>query len=161
MTPEQVAIVSTSADALRTRMGAVVDDFYRRLFAADPGLRGMFTSDPVRQRQKFVDEFEAIVDSIATFDEFLQRTRLLGARHAGYGVRTGHYQQVRTALFEAFGAALGARWTPEVDAAWRTAYDLVAEAMMLGASPARPALPVGTTASKPRAGSLGLEIADG
>ena len=29
--------------------------------------------------------------------------------------------------------AIGEKWTPEVDEAWRLAYNLVAETMMLGA----------------------------
>lgn len=138
MTPEQMALVSDSARALRSQLPAVARDFYRRLFAADPGLQAMFTDDPVLQQEKFADELDAIVGSLTRFDEFLQRTRLLGARHAGYGVRYGHYGEVRRALLDAFAEALGLGWTPELQEAWGSAYDMVAEAMMLGSAPARP-----------------------
>lgn len=106
------------------------------MFSAEPGLRVMFTNDPVLQRQKFADELTAILDSITNFDEFLHRTRLLGARHAGYGVRSPHYEQVRDALFGSFAAELGNTWTPDTEHAWGSAYDMVAEAMMLGAATA-------------------------
>ncbi|MBB5867841.1 hemoglobin-like flavoprotein, partial [Allocatelliglobosispora scoriae] len=95
MTPEEVELVRSGAEALRPHLPVVAQDFYRRLFAADPALRTMFTSDPVLQQEKFADELDTIVGSIARFDEFLDRTRLLGARHAGYGVRFRHYGEVR------------------------------------------------------------------
>ncbi|WP_405097929.1 globin domain-containing protein [Micromonospora sp. NBC_01412] len=138
MTPEEIALVRAGAEALRPNLSAVAQDFYRRLFAADPELRTMFTSDPVLQREKFADELEAIVSSIERFDDFIDRTRLLGARHAGYGVRFRHYGEVREALFGAFAAALGAGWTAETERAWRRAYDMIAEAMLLGSAPTRP-----------------------
>lgn len=46
MTPEQVALVTTTAQHLIPRLDAVAEDFYRRLFSAEPGLRVMFTNDP-------------------------------------------------------------------------------------------------------------------
>ncbi|MBO4208259.1 globin domain-containing protein [Micromonospora echinofusca] len=132
MSPEQVALVRDSVRAMGPRMDAVADEFYRRVFARDPSLRAMFAGDLVTQRRKFADELQAIVTAIPDIGAFLDRARLLGARHSGYGVRTGHYRQFRDLLLETFAAELGDAWTEELAVAWHRAYDMVAEAMMMG-----------------------------
>jgi hemoglobin-like flavoprotein len=136
LTPEQIALVERTTLAVEPMLDAVSADFYRRLFAADPSVAGLFQSDPVRQRAKFAAELEAIVLAIRRHEMFLVRARALGARHAGYGVRAAHYRAVGVALLAALAAALGDTWTPQVEQAWRLAYNLIAEAMMAGAADA-------------------------
>jgi hemoglobin-like flavoprotein len=136
MTPDQVVVVERTVVAAKPVLDAVVADFYRRLFAADPAVEGMFTADPERQRAKFVAELEDIMLAIRDHDRFLRRARALGARHAEFGVRAVHYRLVGVALLAALGAGLGDAWTDEVETAWRRAYNLTAEAMMAGAADA-------------------------
>ena len=52
------------------------------------------------------------------------------ARHVGYGVQTHHYRAVGEALIGALAAHLDAEWDDALEAAWRRAYNLVAEVMM-------------------------------
>ncbi len=138
MTPEQITLVTQSVVALRPRMGDVADDFYARLFARQPELRKMFAEDLALQRRKFADELEMVMRAIPDFGAFVERARSLGARHSSYGVRVSHYSQVRAVLFESVAAALGDRWNDELAAAWHSAYDMITEMMLLGATPARP-----------------------
>jgi hemoglobin-like flavoprotein len=139
MTPEQIALVERTLAAVAPMMDMVAADFYRRLFAADPTLVGLFKNDPAVQRAKFAAELQEIMASIRRHEAFLARARALGARHAGYGVRATHYRAVGAALLEALGAALGEAWTAEVEQAWRLAYNLTAESMMAGAADTVPA----------------------
>jgi hemoglobin-like flavoprotein len=132
MTPEQVTLVRQSMVQVRGRSRDFTADFYDRLFASEPDLRSMFSTDPVVQQEKFYDELETIVGAIGDIGTFLLRAGALGARHSGYGVRTDHYRIVRDALLEAFAAQLGEAWTPAHETAWRAAYDMVAEAMLMG-----------------------------
>jgi hemoglobin-like flavoprotein len=136
MTPEQVALVARTLEAVRRDLDAVAGDFYRRLFLADPTLTKLFKTDPALQRAKFAAELETIMSSIRRHEEFLARASSLGARHIAYGVRASHYRTVGVALLEAIGLALGEAWTGEVEQAWRLAYNLTAEAMMAGAADA-------------------------
>jgi hemoglobin-like flavoprotein len=131
MTPAQIAAVEDTFAGLD--LEALSADFYRMAFAADPSLLPMFVSDPGAQRDRFAAELEEIVDSIRTLDEFGPRVRTLGARHRGYGVRAAHYKVMGEALMASLRQAIGEQWTPEVEDAWRLAYNLVAETMMLGA----------------------------
>jgi hemoglobin-like flavoprotein len=131
MTPAQVAAVEETFALVD--LDALADDFYRLAFAADPALLSMFVSDPGEQRDRFATELQEIVASIRTLETFEARVRTLGLRHRGYGVRSGHYRVMGDALIAALRDAIGVAWNPEVEEAWRLAYNLTAETMMLGA----------------------------
>ena len=130
MTPEQLALVQSSYAALGDTAPAMARDFYRRLFASDPTVEGLFDADPDVMATKFSDELAAIVQAIVSFDAFAVRVRDLAARHVAYGVQTRHYRLVGDALIGALAAQLAPDWTPDLEAAWRRAYNLVAEVML-------------------------------
>ena len=137
MTPEQIALVERNLRQLAPVLEKVAADFYERLFAADPTLRAMFGDGPAQQRAKFAAELETVLLAVRGHQQFLSRTRELGARHAAYGVRAAHYRTGGTALLEAIAEALGAAWTAETAQAWRAAYRLTTEAMTLETPDAR------------------------
>jgi len=136
MTPEQIGLVQDSFRRVTARSDALAADFYARLFAADPSARELFTTDMSVQRIKFIRELEEILRTIGDFEAFLAHLADLGARHAGYGVRPVHYRTFADALLAALAEAEGDQWSAELEAAWSSAHDLVAEAMILGASDA-------------------------
>jgi len=136
MTPEQIALVQDSFQRVAVHPDALAADFYERLFTADPSARALFTTDMGVQRIKFMRELEEIIRTIGNFDVFLAQLEDLGARHAGYGVRPIHYRTFADCLLAALAAAEGDRWSPQLEAAWSSAHDLVAEAMIIGASDA-------------------------
>jgi nitric oxide dioxygenase len=134
MTPEQLELVRSSYASLGDAAPAMARDFYRRLFAADPSIQALFPDGPDVMAVKFAAELDAIVQAIATYDAFAPRVRDLAARHVGYGVQTHHYHAVGEALIGALAARLAPDWDPALEAAWRRAYNLVAEMMMSGAA---------------------------
>jgi hemoglobin-like flavoprotein len=136
MTPEQIAVVERTVVAAEPILDAVAADFYRRLFAADPALEELFTTDPAVQRARFVAHLKDILLAIRDHERFLHEARALGLRHAGYRVRAVHYRLVGATLLAALADLLGSAWTPEVAEAWRLAYSLTAEVMMAGAADA-------------------------
>jgi hemoglobin-like flavoprotein len=130
MTPEDIELVRNSYASLGGDGPAVAAEFYRRLFAADPSARALFTQGPDVMAAKFADELDAIVEAIVSYETFATRVRDLAARHATYGVQTRHYRTAGDALLGALAARLGPAWDPATEAAWRRAYNLVAEIMM-------------------------------
>ena len=58
----------------------------------------------------------------------------LGRRHAGYGVTDEHYETVGEALLWTLHQGLGEDFTPNVAAAWATAYALLADVMKQAAA---------------------------
>ncbi len=134
MTPEQLEQVRSSYASLGRAAPAMAMDFYRRLFAADPSAEALFTYGPDVMAQKFTDELDAIVQAISSFDAFAPRVRDLAVRHVGYGVQTQHYHAAGEALIGALAAHLAPEWDDALEAAWRRAYNLVAELMMATAA---------------------------
>jgi hemoglobin-like flavoprotein len=55
----------------------------------------------------------------------------LGKRHRDYGVRAVHYRLAREAMEGALVDTLGDRFGPKERAAWRKAYNLIAELMQV------------------------------
>jgi nitric oxide dioxygenase len=104
------------------------------LFQLDPTVRAMFPADLTAQRQKLIDELDAIVASLGRLHELVARTTDLGNRHAGYGVEPHHYDLVLDALLYALTACIPQAMTPAATLAWRRAYHLIAETMMHGAA---------------------------
>jgi nitric oxide dioxygenase len=51
----------------------------------------------------------------------------LGERHRGYGVKDSYYSLVSAALLWSLEMCLGARFTPQVKAAWQTLCDMIIE----------------------------------
>ena len=140
MTPDQIALVEDTV--LSIDLDRLAADFYDRAFATEPSLATMFASDPAVQRMRFAAELGAIVRSIRSLGTFRQSAADLGIRHRGYGVRAADYRLMGAVLLTSLREALGPAWTDEAAEAWALAYNLIAEAMLLGAiSGAEPGCP--------------------
>jgi hemoglobin-like flavoprotein len=137
MTPEQITLVQSSFARVGPRLPDLAAQFYRELFARDPALRALFTTDMAEQQVRFAEKLTEIVESIPRLDELLGHTHELGARHVGYGVRVADYWTVESALLDALAVVLGDGFDAPTREAWSVAYSLVAETMLAGAASAR------------------------
>ena len=138
MTPEQISLVQSSFDRLGPQLPTLATRFYQELFARNPALRSLFTTDMAEQKVRFSRKLSEIVWAMPRLAELLTHTRALGARHVGYGVRVADYRTVGDALFAALAAVLGDSFDTPTREAWILAYNLVAETMLEGAAAARP-----------------------
>jgi hemoglobin-like flavoprotein len=108
--------------------------FYRRLFEIAPEARALFGGvDLPAQERKFADMLDAILRAMDDPDAFTAELKLLGRRHAGYGVRDADYYPVGEALLGALEERLGSAFRHRERAAWREAYLLMAGVMMRAA----------------------------
>lgn len=130
MTPEQINLVKSTFVYALPISDAVAGDFYGRLFAACPHLRKLFATDMAAQRQKLMMTLTAVVADLDKLDQLVPMVSELARRHVGYGAREDHYAPVGSALIETLRDALGAHFTPEVEAAWGAAYGLLSGAMI-------------------------------
>ena len=111
--------------------------FYNRLFALDPTLEPLFaTRDMSAQKLALVQALSLAVSGLEEPETLAPVLRALGHRHAGYGVRTAHYETVGAALLWTLEQGLGADATPRVLRAWATAYALISKQMIAGAAEA-------------------------
>jgi hemoglobin-like flavoprotein len=133
MTPEHIALVQrTFADVLPLADTAAAL-FYERLFTLDPALRVLFHRDMQEQGRKLMTVLQLAVAGLSRLEALLPMVQQLGVRHRSYGVKDAHYATVGAALLWTLQQGLGERFTPEVQAAWTSAYTLLADTMRAAA----------------------------
>src|SRR5262249_52515455 len=122
MSPENERLVRESWALMAPMRDDVVAAFYQRLFESAPTARGLFSStDMTEQRRKFALMLTEIVRVIDAPDLLVSEVAASGRRHVAYGVRDRDYDDVGAALLWALSHAIGERFTPEMQAAWREA----------------------------------------
>ena len=130
MTPHQIQLVKSSFAAVEPIADVAATIFYRRLFDLDPALRALFPSDLTAQRRNLMQTLTVVVRNLDRLEGILPAVESLGARHAGYRVRSDDYETVGAALLDTLEEGLGEAFTPDVRAAWAAAYGLLASVMI-------------------------------
>jgi len=133
MGPEQVKLVQSSFAAVLPIADEAGKLFYERLFALDPALRPLFKGDMTEQSRTLMRMIAVAVNGLDRLDTIAPALKALGVRHAGYGVRDGHYATVGDALLWTLERGLGESFTPDVAEAWSAAYGLLAQTMQSAA----------------------------
>ncbi len=134
MTPTQVDMIRTSWTAVEPIGDVAATLFYDRLFELEPALRRLFARTDMDQQKKIlIQTLTVVVKSLDRLDQLVPAIEALGRRHAGYGVRAGHYDTVGAALLWTLGQGLGDAFTPELETAWTEAYSTLAS-VMIGAA---------------------------
>ncbi|MEU5842400.1 globin domain-containing protein [Rhodococcus sp. NPDC047139] len=129
------SIVEATLPAVGAEIGTISRVFYSKLFRALPSLKDTFN----RTNQANGDQQRALAASVASFaslllteepadiDPIMER---IAAKHASLGVRSAHYEIVRTHLFAAIAEVLGEAVTPQVAIAWHEVYTLMANSLV-------------------------------
>ena len=134
MTPQQISLVEDSFRTVFPIRDAAAAIFYRRLFALDPGLRKLFAqTDLAEQGRKLMASLAFVVGGLKNAETIVPAVEALARRHVGYGVETGHYRTVGTALVGTLDEGLGEAFTPDVREAWTAAYGLLSGVMLAAA----------------------------
>ncbi|MEU4650338.1 globin domain-containing protein [Nocardia fluminea] len=128
--------IRATLPAVGAAIGDITTLFYRRMFAAEPGLeRDLFN----RGNQQQGGQQKALAGAIAAFaalqlepdqarvDLILSR---IANKHASLGIQPAQYVIVHKYLFEAIAEVLGDAVTTEVAAAWDELYWLMAETLI-------------------------------
>jgi hemoglobin-like flavoprotein len=136
MTPEHIVLVQRTFAEVLPLADIVAALFYERLFVLDPTLRSLFHGDMQQQGRKLMAMLQMVVDGLSRLEELVPSVQQLGMRHRAYGVNDAHYATVGAALLWTLEEGLGERFTPEVQAAWTSAYTLLANTMRAAAAAA-------------------------
>src|SRR6476646_750495 len=134
MTAQQKRLIRETFPVLLEMAGPLSQLFYGRLFQLDPSVRTMFRGDIRAQGRKLMDMLATLVDNIDHLESQLPALRALGQRHAGYGVKTEHYETLQTALSLAWGQALHLEFTGDVKTSWLALIEEVNTEMKAGAA---------------------------
>jgi len=122
MNPTQIKLVQDSFSKVApiSEQAAVI--FYDRLFEVAPTVRAMFPNDMTEQRKKLMATLAVVVNGLSNLEAILPAASALAKRHVNYGATPEHYPVVGGALLWTLEKGLGDAWTPDVAAAWTTAY---------------------------------------
>lgn len=129
MTPKEIELVQHSWTRVQPIAEAAAQMFYDRLFTLDPSLRSLFRGDMKEQGRKLMAMIAFAVKGLTRLEQIVPGVQALGRRHAGYGVKDGHYATVAAALLWTLEQGLGEAFTAEVREAWTAAYVLLANTM--------------------------------
>ncbi len=132
LSDEQLRLIRQSFDLVRENLEPSSTFFYEELFRRAPKLRSLFRDDLAGQGMKFMTTLAVIVDNLHQPEELAGRYTDLGALHARLGVRAAMFVPMGEALLATIREVLGEGYTPEIEAAWRTAYQDMAAALIAG-----------------------------
>jgi len=122
VTPEQIKLVQDSFAKVAPISETAAVLFYDRLFEVAPAVKSMFPPDMTEQRRKLMATLAVVVNGLSNLESILPAASALAVRHISYGARAEHYPVVGAALLWTLEKGLGDAWTPDVAAAWTTAY---------------------------------------
>jgi nitric oxide dioxygenase len=130
LTDDQVDLLRASMRLLNERRPLMSEIFYERLFEVEPAYRRLFPGDLLAQTDKVMFALGAVLAQIHDIDACREMTRELAIRHVDYGVAAEDYAKTGIAVMATLAEVLAPEWTPELEGAWRAAYDRIAAAMV-------------------------------
>ena len=130
MNPAQVDLVRDSFVRILLDPERAARIFYDRLFELSPDTRALFRNDMAEQGRLLIDALARIVTGLSKLEAMLPSLAKLAERHVGYGVEDHHYAIVGDALIHMIAVHGGPVADVTTLDAWKTAYALVADAMI-------------------------------
>ena len=140
MNSNTVTLVQTSFKKVLPIADQAMVIFYEQLFQINPALQALFPGDSGKmgkQRNKLRDMLAAAVAGLSNLPKLVPVLQNLGKRHATYGVKSAHYNDVGAALLATLEIGLGDNFTPEVKQAWTDVYGVMASTMIEAAASAK------------------------
>lgn len=104
--------------------------FYDRLFEIAPDVRPLFKDDLTVQRNNLMEFMAVAMATLRDPAGLSLLLRKLGRMHRGFGVEERHFDDLRGALFWTLKASLGAAFTPALERAWASLYDIMSREMI-------------------------------
>jgi hemoglobin-like flavoprotein len=133
MTPERIARVRHSFEAVSTQPRALAALFYQELFAESPRLRALFPSDLTSLQGHFEAALLLVIRNLEDLSTIEASLRELGVAHTHWGAKPEDYAFVREALIRAIRAS-SAEWSERLEHDWRGAITAVCVSMLRGAA---------------------------
>ena len=130
MDTSTIELLAASFARVAARRDDAATIFYARLFTAAPALRSLFKHDLESQKAKFMSALAQIVEYYRIGVDPESYLARLAEHHDSYGAQRAHFQTMGDALMFTLAQVLHEHFTPEVRAAWVTAYGEVAAAML-------------------------------
>jgi hemoglobin-like flavoprotein len=123
---DMARLIRDSFAAVESQTHEVSQYFYGALFVVAPDTRDLFPINMSTQRSRLLRALVYVVQMVDRSDELTTLLTQLGRHHHKFDILARHYDAVGIALLAALKRFLKDKWTQEVDAAWTTAYGVIA-----------------------------------
>ena len=130
MDAKDIELVQSSFSKVAPIADKAAELFYGRLFEIAPQVRPMFAEDVTEQGKKLMTTLGVVVNGLKNLDAIIPVAQQLAVRHNDYGVTSDHYKPVGEALLWTLSQGLGDEFTPDVEAAWTQAYEILSGVMI-------------------------------
>ena len=130
LTDTEIGLIRDSHHRLVTEAKRVSQEFYADLFNRVPEARKLFRDDLEGQGMRFMSAIHVIVDNLDDIPAMEAEIEKLAEGHAALPIKREWYRQMQEALIDTFAAALGSRFTNDMELAWRSAFGQVCDRMM-------------------------------
>lgn len=127
---EELRIIRSSFDRLRSQLERHSLYFYERLFHRAPEMRELFRDDIEGQGMKFMRTLGVILDRLDDLEAAAGQYADLGRTHAILGIKPEQFAPMEEALIDTLRHALGDDFSDTLETAWRRAYRHVADNMI-------------------------------
>lgn len=133
LTPEQTAIVKSTAPLLKEHGETITTIFYRNMIGAHPELNNVFnrtsqaTGAQPRALAHAVFAYAAHIDDLGALSSAVAR---MADKHVSLGIQPEQYPIVGQHLIAAVAEVLGDAVTPAVAEAWTNAYNMLANILI-------------------------------
>ncbi len=134
VSPRQKDLVQETFAMVEPIAEQAAELFYGRLFEIAPNLKALFKGDMVEQQRKLMAVLKVAVAGLDDPERLIPAVRILGQRHAEYGVVDDDYDTVAEALIWTLEQGLGEAFTPDVADAWVAVYGFLAGIMQEAAA---------------------------
>ena len=124
-----ITLLQQSCGKVRASDIEAAETFYAELFAIDPSLRSMFSSNMHAQYRKFLSALNYLIYALHAPEKMQGSVQKLAEAHSRYGVRPEHYTSFGIALLRTLKKVLGPEFTPELCDAWADWFQMIARAM--------------------------------
>lgn len=130
----RVDLLQRTVEVVERRRVEAVTYFYSYLFASHPELRSVFPITDVKQHDRLFRGLVHVVKNSHLMSAMADDLAQVGREHRKFDTVVQHYRAVGESLLAAVAAVLGDAWSPEVAAAWQSAYRNAAEIMVRAAA---------------------------
>jgi len=137
LTPHFAQIVKQSFAHIAPDAARFGATFYENLFAAHPEYKPLFRAPMDEQVGKFTAMLGVLVNSLEETEHLARRLKVMGERHANYGVVAGDYDKVGAVLLDTLSDFVAEEECDAVCAAWLCLFEFCAGAMQAAAAESR------------------------
>jgi hemoglobin-like flavoprotein len=129
LTRDDIYRIQTSFLKISEKQNKIGENFYDRLFKANPDMIKLFKGDMKEQARNLMKMVKIVVDGLNNPQIIVAAVQDLGIRHYELGVTVKDYKIFGDNLIDCIEAELGKDFDAKTKAAWQKLYSELAEVM--------------------------------